>query len=295
MREKRAKWGLIFCLPFLLIFTIFSLYPIVYSFYLSLTMQISSKQFEFVGLENYAYLLRDKLFWKSVGNTWIIWLICFIPQLITALIISILLTQYRVRGAAVFRAIFYLPNLITAASIGSLFLALFDWQTGSVNSFLLHAGWVREKIHWMASPIFAQSLVGFLQWFMWFGYSSILFTAGITAIPQDIIDASVVDGANSWNRLTRITLPLLKSTILYVLVTSLIGGMQIFDLPMTLTAGNGEPKKSLMTMVLYLYNMSFKNNDLPYGATISYGIFVIIMIFSLIFFKAVYGRKGNEG
>ena len=186
---------------------------------------------------------------------------------------------------------FYLPNLITAASIGVLFLALFDWQTGSVNNALTGLGILKEKVNWMSSPVFAQLIVSFIQWLMWFGYSSILLTAGIASISEDIIDASVVDGANAWNRLTRITLPLLKPTILYVLVTSLIGGMQIFDIPMTLTKGSGEPAKSLMTMVLYLYNMAFKYNDLPYGATISYGVFIIIIIFSVIFFKVLYGRE----
>ena len=116
-------------------------------------------------------------------------------------------------------------------------------------------------------------------------------TAGIAAIPEEVIESSVIDGANAWKRLTKITLPLLKPTMLYVMVTSLIGGMQIFDIPMTLTKGSGEPSKSLMTMVLYLYNMAFKNNDLPYGATISYGIFVIIIFFSLIFFKVIYGKE----
>lgn len=126
---------------------------------------------------------------------------------------------------------------------------------------------------------------------MWFGYSSILLTAGITAISQEIIDASVVDGASNSQRLFRITLPLLKPTMLYVLVTSLIGGMQIFDIPMTLTKGDGEPQKSLMTMVLYLYNMAFKNKDYSYGATISYGLFIIILLFSILFFKVLYGKK----
>ena len=110
-------------------------------------------------------------------------------------------------------------------------------------------------------------------------------------MPEEVIESSVIDGANAWKRLTKITLPLLKPTMLYVMVTSLIGGMQIFDIPMTLTKGSGEPSKSLMTMVLYLYNMAFKNNDLPYGATISYGIFVIIIFFSLIFFKVIYGKE----
>lgn len=291
MEKKRAKWGLLFCLPFIVIFLIFQLYPILYSFYLSLTFQENSRTFVFIGFENYADLLQDKVFWQSVGNTWKIWLLCFIPQIVSGLLLAILLTQYRIKGAGFFRAVFYLPNLITAASVGVLFLALFDWQTGSVNNALTDMGLIQEKINWMSSPAFAQGITAFIQWLMWFGYSSILLTAGIASISEDIIDASVVDGANAWNRLIRITLPLLKPTILYVLVTSLIGGMQIFDIPMTLTKGTGEPSKSLMTMVFYLYNMAFKNNDLPYGATISYGVFVIIIIFSLIFFKVLYGKE----
>lgn len=291
VREKRAKWGLIFCLPFLITFLIFQLYPILYSLYLSFTYQENSRTFVFTGLDNYQDLLHDAVFWKSVANTWKIWLMCFIPQIVSALLLAVLLTQYRIRHAGFFRAVSYLPNLVTAASVGVLFAALFDWQTGSVNSILQSLGIIGEKINWMGSPAFAQGITSFIQWWMWFGYSSILLTAGITAISQEIIDASVVDGASNSQRLFRITLPLLKPTMLYVLVTSLIGGMQIFDIPMTLTKGDGEPQKSLMTMVLYLYNMAFKNKDYSYGATISYGLFIIILLFSILFFKVLYGKK----
>lgn len=291
MKEKRAKWGLIFCLPFIITFLVFQLYPIIYSFYLSLTFQENNKTFIFIGLENYQDLVADKTFWLSVLNTWKIWMMCFIPQITSALLLAVLLTQYRIKGSGFFRAVFYLPNLVTAASIGVLFSALFDWQTGSINSILVSLGILKEKVNWMSSPAFAQGITSFIQWWMWFGYSSILLTSGIAAIPKELVEASVIDGANDRQRLFRITLPLLKPTILYVLVTSLIGGMQIFDIPMTLTQGSGKAKKSLMTMVLYLYNMAFKNNDYPYGATISYGLFVIILVFSGIFFKILYGKK----
>jgi multiple sugar transport system permease protein len=291
VKEKRAKWGLIFCMPFLVTFLVFQLYPILYSLYLSFTYQENNRTFIFIGLDNYRDLLQDNVFWKSVANTWKIWLLCFIPQIVSALLLAVLLTQYKIKRAGFFRAVFYLPNLVTAASVGVLFAALFDWQTGSVNNILQSLGLIREKINWMGSPAFAQGITGFIQWWMWFGYSSILLTAGITAISQELIDASVVDGAGNAQRLFYITLPLLKPTMLYVLVTSLIGGMQIFDIPMTLTKGDGEPQKSLMTMVLYLYNMAFKNNDYPYGATISYGLFVIILLFSILFFKVLYAKK----
>ena len=113
MEKKRAKWGLIFCLPFILTFLVFQLYPIIYSFYLSLTFQENSRNFVFVGFDNYKDLINDKTFWKSVGNTWKIWLMNFIPQLIFGLVLAILLTQYKIKGAGFFRAVFYLPNLIT--------------------------------------------------------------------------------------------------------------------------------------------------------------------------------------
>jgi ABC-type sugar transport system permease subunit len=294
MKKKRAKWGLLFCLPFVIVFLVFQLYPIIYSFYLSLTYQESNNTFTFIGFGNYTELAQDKVFWKSVLNTWKIWLMCFIPQLIAALILAVLLTQYHLKAAGFFRAVFYLPNLVTAASIGALFLAMFSWQTGSVNNILLALGIIKEKVNWMSSPAFAQGITSFIQWWMWFGYSSIILTAGIAAISQDVIESSIVDGANSWQRLFKITLPLLRPTMVYVLVTSLIGGMQTFDIPMTLSKGSAEPNKSLMTMVFYLYNMAFRNHDYPYGATISYGLFIIIVVFSLLFFRVMYGRKDKE-
>ncbi len=294
MKQRRAKYGYLFVAPYLLVFGIFQLYPIIYSFYLSLTTQISNKESKFYGLQNYAYLLKDSVFWKSIGNTWIIWLSCFIPQIICALLLAVLLSQYKVRGAGFFRASFYLPNLVTAASIGVLFSVLFDWQTGTVNKILLKLNLIKEAVNWMSIPFFARSITSFIQWWMWFGYSTILLTAGIKAISSEILEAAVVDGANSRQRLFKITLPLLKPTMLYVMVTSLIGGMQIFDIPMTLTGGDGEPQKSLLTMVLYLYNSAFTNRNYAYGATVSYGLFFIILIFSLIFYKVLYPNSGKE-
>jgi multiple sugar transport system permease protein len=288
MIQKKGKIGMIFVMPYLITFAVFQLYPIIYSFYLSLTTQVSNKKFVFCGLKNYAHLLQDQIFWKSIGNTWIIWLLCFIPQIICAVLLAILLSQYKVKGAGFFRAAFYLPNLVTAASIGVLFSVLFDWQTGTINKILLKLTIISHPVNWMSMPVFARSIAGFIQWWMWFGYSTILLTAGIKAIPQQVLEAAVIDGASTKQRLFKITLPLLKPTMLYVLVTSLIGGMQIFDIPMTLTSGTGEPQKSLMTMVLYLYNSAFKNHNYSYGATVSYGLFVIVLLFSLLFYKVLY-------
>lgn len=189
---------------------------------------------------------------------------------------------------------FYLPNLVTAASIGILFGVLLDWQTGTVNKILLQLNLIEEPVNWMGSPSFAQGITSAIQWWMWFGHSTILLTAGIKAIPNEVIESAVVDGAGSVQRFFRITLPMIRPTLLYVVITSLIGGMQIFDIPMALTGGDGEPQKSLMTMVLYLYNSAFKNKNYAYGATVSYGLFAIILIFSVLFFRVLNPKEEGE-
>lgn len=295
VKEQKAKYGYLFVTPYLLTFLVFQLYPILYSFYLSLTTQVSSKENVFSGFKNYIYLVQDKVFWKSIGNTCIIWLGGFVPQIIFALLLAVLLSQYHIKAASFLRAAYYLPNLVTAASIGILFSVLFDWQTGTVNKILLQVGFIKESVHWMSIPFFARSITSFIQWWMWFGYSAILLTASIKAISPEVLEASIVDGANNRQRLFKITLPLLKPTLLYVMVTSLIGGMQIFDIPMTLTGGTGEPQKSLLTMVLYLYNSAFTNRNYAYGATVSYGLFFVILIFSLVFYRILYPSGKKEG
>lgn len=291
MKQKRARYGYLFVAPYLIVFLLFQLYPILYTFGLSLTTDYDKS---FAGLANYEHLLKDKVFWKSVINTWKIWLGCIVPQMISALILSVLLCQYRLKGQNVFRALFYLPNLVTAASIGILFGVLLDWQTGTVNKILLQLNLIEEPVNWMGSPSFAQGITSAIQWWMWFGHSTILLTAGIKAIPNEVIESAVVDGAGSVQRFFRITLPMIRPTLLYVVITSLIGGMQIFDIPMALTGGDGEPQKSLMTMVLYLYNSAFKNKNYAYGATVSYGLFAIILIFSVLFFRVLNPKEEGE-
>lgn len=293
MKSKLSKYGYLFTAPFLIGFLVFQLYPILYTFNLSFTRETERRKLVYAGLRNYFYLMKDTVFWQSVSNTWIIWIGCIIPQIVCALVLAVLLSQYRIRGAGFFRALFYLPNLVTAASIGVLFSVLMDWQTGTVNKLLLAAGLIREPVYWLGNPYAARSLTSIIQWWMWFGHSTIILTAGVKAISQELIEAAVVDGAGNGQRFFRITLPLLRPTLLYVAVTSLIGGMQIFDIPMALTRGE-DANRALMTMVLYVYNTAFKNKNYSYGAAVSYGIFVIILGVSLVFFKFIAPRTAEE-
>lgn len=293
MKSKLGKYGFIFTIPFLVTFMVFSVYPILYTLGLSFTRETDRRKLVFAGLRNYFYLMGDKVFWQSVSNTWIIWIGCIIPQMILALVLAVLLSQYKIRGSNFFRAVFYLPNLVTAASIGVLFNVLMDWQTGMVNKMLLAANLISEPIYWLGNPYTARSLTSIIQWWMWFGHSTIILTAGVKAISGELIEAAVVDGAGNFQRFFRITLPLLRPTLLYVSVTSLIGGMQIFDIPLTLTRGE-DARRALMTMVLYVYNTAFTNKNYSYAAAVSYGIFIIILVFSLLFFKVI-APKTAEG
>jgi multiple sugar transport system permease protein len=294
MKSKLAKYGLLFVCPYMIVFLVFQVYPVFYTLGLSFLRENDRRRLVFAGLRNYIYLLGDKVFWASVSNTWIIWIGCIIPQLALALILAVLLSQYRIKGADTFRAVFYLPNLVTAASIGVLFGVLLDWQTGTVNKILLSAGIIKEPVYWMGNPFYSRSVTSIIQFWMWFGHSTIILTAGVKAIPLELIEAAVVDGAGSLQRFFRVTLPLLRPTLLYVAVTSLIGGMQIFDIPMALTGYAGGPTRSLNTMVLYIYNTAFHNKNYSYGAAVSYGVFIIILIFSILFFKVI-APKNSAG
>ncbi len=287
LKIKTEGYGYFFIAPYFITFLVLQLYPILYTFFISFTKWDGMTKMTFVGLENYNRLIRDDVFYKTIGNTWIIWIANVIPQMVLAVLLAVVLNYKKIKGSDFFKSIFYLPNLVTATSIGVLFSVILDWQTGSLNRILIAIGILKQPVNWLNSPFYTRGTTSLIQWWMWFGYSTIIFDAGIKAISNDIYEAAIVDGANRRQTFWKITLPLLRPTVLYSTITSLIGGMQIFDIPMTLTDGLGNPQQSILTMVLYLYNTSFKRNNYGYGAAISYGLFVIILIASIILFKFI--------
>ena len=204
-----------------------------------------------------------------------------------------LLNQRRLKGSNFFKTVFYFPNLVTAVSLGVLFSLLFDWKVGSVNQLLTSLHIISEPINWKGSPILSQLIVAFVLFWQYFGYYTIIFTAGIKGIPYDIMEAAEVDGANKFQTFFHIVLPQLRNIMTYAFVTSIIGGLQLFDLPFTFAGATGGPSKSVLTMVMYMYNIAFQNYDYGYGSAISYGLFVIIIVFSLIFMKYTAGKERN--
>ncbi|PYZ96395.1 ABC transporter [Alteribacter lacisalsi] len=295
--KKLDNYGYMFIIPFFLVFITFTIYPILLTFYYSFTSYSGMGEAEFVGLANYTRLLTDSYFYQAFYNTMYIWGINFFFQLGIALLLAILFSDIRLnmKGLGFFRALFYLPNLITIASVALLFGILLGWHHGTINHLLLDLGIISQPINWLNDPTTARWSVGLIGAWMWFGHTFIILMAGISGISKDYFEAALIDGANRWQTLVNVTLPLLKPIMLYVLITSLIGGLQIFDLPMLITDGMGAPQGSLNTMVLYLYNQAFRFDNYGYAAAVAYGLFLITVVFSLITFKTMYRNNVKEG
>ena len=171
--------------------------------------------------------------------------------------------------------LFYLPNLLMPAAIAALFFSLFSFY-GPVNQFLVRGGYLPEAMDFIRSPSVMRGLVVFIQWWMWFGQTTILIMAGMTSISLSLYEAAVMDGANTWKMFRYITVPLIKPVLIYVLVTSLVGGMQMFDIPMLLTDGRGSPANSILTNNILMY-MKFRSSQGHIGAASSVGVVVFIM------------------
>jgi multiple sugar transport system permease protein len=275
---KKNSTGYLFLTPFIIGFLIFGLYPVVNTLTLSFTdTTLMSKSSHFVGLANFTRLFADNVFMRAVGNTWLIWILNFIPQIGIALLLSVLFTSARlkIKAVGVWRAIYFLPNLLMPAAVAALFNALFAYY-GPVNQFMVRAGFLVEAMRFLESIGVARGLVVFIQWWMWFGQTMIILMAGMTSIPLPLYEAAMVDGANAWQMFTRITLPLLKPILIYVFVTSLVGGMQMFDIPFLLTDGRGSPLSSIQTNNILMY-MKFASSKGHIGAASSVGVLIFIM------------------
>ena len=282
---NRDTKGYFFILPYFLAFLLFQLYPIISTFFLSFQTPINMFENEFAALANYERLFSTKLFYQSIWNTWYMWTMNFIPQIGFALYLGVILTDYGIRGKETFRTLFFLPNLVTAASIGVLFAVLLDWRFGTLNMVLGRLNIVSEPINWLTIPLLAQGTVSFIQWWQWFGYTTIIIMAGLSAVDYELYEAAYIDGASRSQVFRWVTVPLIRPTLTYVMITSLIGGMQIFDIPRVLTNGRGAPDNALTTMVLYLYNQAFANFNVGYAAAIAYVLFFIILVLSVLSFK----------
>jgi cellobiose transport system permease protein len=273
---RYTKWGYIFLIPFFLVYIIFQLIPLVktvyYSFferYMSGLTQIGPN---FIGMDNYKTLLSNGDLIKYAGNTIVIWLMGFIPQIIVSLLLAAWFTDLRlkIKGSRFFKTVIYLPNLIMAAAFAMLFFTLFA-DGGPINGILMSWGVIHEPIPFLTTTAGNRGLIATMNFLMWFGNTTILLMAGMMGIDTSLIEAAEVDGAKPFEIFRLITIPLLKPILIYVILTSLIGGIQMFDVP------------QILTMVMDLNGHLFSKNYGMAGA-LSVILFVSTTILSLFIY-----------
>lgn len=304
MRRRKtisySRYGYIFCLPFVLAFLVFSLYPILYTAFIGFTdlKGVVPKQPKMLDdpLENFKNLLFDNaLFMASLKNTALIWIANFIPQLGLALLLTAWFTSKRlkVRGQGAFKILLYMPNIITAGTIATLFSSLFGYPVGPVNSLYQLLGWSNEAINFLQDKTTARGIVAFIQFWMWYGHTMLILIAGVLGINPALYEAAAIDGANGFQTFFRITLPSLRTIILFTLITSMIGGLQMFDIPQLFLFGG--PDNSTYTASLFIYSQAFKGSYLyNRAAAASMILFAIAAVLSAMLFYLLRDRDAGR-
>lgn len=287
-----AKYGYIFSIPFVISFLIFSLYPIIYTAFIGFTDLKGLTKTDFKVLEdplqNFKLILNNPSFRESVGNTFLMWIMNFIPQILLALLLTVWFTSHRrrIRGQGAFKVIFYMPNIITAATVAILFSSLFGYPMGPINDLFQSLGIADEPTYFLISKWTARSVVAFIQFWQWYGYTMIVLIAGVLGINPELFEAAEMDGASSSQTFFRVTLPSLRTIMLYMLVTSMIGGLQMFDIPRLFAlGGTGGPDNATLSSSLFIYIQAFSGTYMyNRAAAASMIMFVIISVLSGILF-----------
>ncbi|MFJ7936119.1 carbohydrate ABC transporter permease [Sporosarcina sp. NPDC096371] len=282
---KKNKGAYLFISPFFLTFLVFGVFPVVFSIYLALSSWDGIGEMEFVGLRNFEYLIADPLFWKSILNTLVIWLLSTIPMIVLALVVAFLLNSAFVKFSGVYKTLYFLPNVTAIVAVAIIFGVIFAPSYGLINYFLTLFGF--DAIDWHNDSVGVKLAISAMIIWRWTGYNAIIFLAGLQKISGDLYEAAKIDGANSFQIFTKITIPLLKPVLLFVVITSTIGGMQTFVEPQLLVGNSGGAGGGGLTIVLYLYQQAFVKNLYGYGSAIAIGLFIIIILFSLINWKIV--------
>lgn len=288
-----AKWGYIFILPFFISFFIFSFIPLVdtirYSFFEYYRSGIKEIGPNFIGMENYVELLKSDMLLYG-ANTMILWLIGFIPQIVIALVLAAWFTDTRLKihKLQFFKVVIYLPNLIMASAFALLFFTMFS-TGGPINSILLNLKLIEAPIDFMGTVFGTRSLVGFMNFLMWFGNTTIMLMAAIMGISTEVFEASDLDGCNRIQRFFYVTLPQIRPILAYTLITSIIGGLQMFDVPQILTNGKGNPDRTSMTLIMFLNN-HLKSKNYGMAGALSVYLFIISGILCAIVYKMTNGQ-----
>lgn len=288
-----AKYGYLFSIPFCVAFLLFTLYPLVFTILIGFTdmkglgSTIATSHFlSDEPFRNFQAILSAPSFQTALKNTVGIWVVNFLPQIGLALLLAAWFTNNRnpMKGQGFFKVIFYMPNIITAATVAILFAAMFGYPMGPMNDLMTTFGLSKEPIFFMQSKMTARGVVAFIQFWMWYGYTMIIMISGILGISPELYEAADIDGATNFEQFIYITIPNLRTVLIYMLVNSLIGGLQMFDIPNLLVTKSG-PDNATLTTSVFIYNQAFSGSYMFNRASAASMImFIIISILSAVIF-----------
>ena len=295
MKRKKtgyARYGYIFSTPFVLAYLIFSLYPTFYTAFLGFTdckglgntsLHILDEPFK-----NFVTVLNNASFQISLKNTVGIWIANFIPQILLALLLTAWFTNNRkkIKGQGFFKVIFYMPNIITAATVAILFFSFFGYPMGPINDLAQRFGFIKEPYYYFADKTVARGTVAFIQFWMWYGYTMIILISGVLGISPELYESAEIDGANGVQKFFFITIPNLNTILIFTMITSMIGGLNMFDIPKLLVNGTGGgPDNATLTTSVFIYNQAFAGSYMyNRAAAASMIMFIIIAICSAFVF-----------
>jgi multiple sugar transport system permease protein len=287
LRQIRKNWSAyLFLMPGLVHFLIFTLFAVGFAFYISFhEWNIIRPEKPFVGLDNYMRLIEDKRFHRAVFNTFTF--MVGVPLNLSCALAVALLLNSKVRGQALFRTMFYIPVVTPLVVSAIIWKWVYQGDYGLLNYYLLEWGIIEDKIFWLADPNWA--LPALIIMGIWTGTGSpmVIYLAGLQSIPEEMYDAAKVDGANAWQRLLYITIPLLRPTTFFLVITGVIYTFQIFTEIYVMTSGG--PLNRTSTIGYYLYTNAFRELDMGYATAMAFVLFALIFVFTLIQWKYTRG------
>jgi len=283
-RTRESLTAYTFISPFFILFAIFGLYPILFTFYLSFFKWNALGPMTYNGFNNFKFVLTDSTFWTSFTNTLLINVMGTIPQLICALLLAVVLNSALLKGKQIFRVIYFLPNITSIVAVTLIFSVLFSSEGVATWIATSIFGMDMESISWRAGFWGPKIAIATMVFWRWLGYNMIIYLAGLQSIPGDLYEAAKIDGANAMVRLTQITLPLMKPFIIFTVLMSTIGGLQLFTEPYVYfsQSGSATTPKTGITMVIYLYSEAFRTNFFGTAAATAVVLFFLTIVFSLV-------------
>jgi multiple sugar transport system permease protein len=288
------RWApYVFISPFLLLFAVFGVFPLLFSLHLAFQSWEPTSgldAMEFVGLENFAFALQDEWFWKSLKNTLWLAVVSGTPQHLVAIPLAVFIhTSFkRLRDGVV--GAYFLPYITSTVAIAIMFSSLFSKDFGLVNA-ALQAAFGMDHVDWLGRAENIKPAIAFIVFWRYLGFNVVLYLAALQTIPRDLYEAATMDGAGRWQQFWHITLPNLKPMIFFGVTLSVIGGLQLFEEPFILTGGRGGADQSGMTSAVYLYRMAFDFNDFGGASAMSWLLFVVVAVLTWLTNRA-FRQKG---